>query len=198
MKEFTKLTICIFLVFFISCKENEERTQKEEDISFRFYNLENQGWRSKMHSQKIENLKFTATEVPIQYYLLKEIGNNDLVKIDSIYENNKRERIIEFSFEDDKGRDLLEERFTLMDYETSVKYMSFSIEKDFYVISSNKDTIRCTGSLFERNFKVGSFNKVLLFFSDINPNDNIKLIYHDKLFKKGTIKFNLTDPVLKL
>ena len=76
--------------------------------------------------------------------------------------------------------------------------MSFKIQDDFYVVTTKNDTIKCEGVLFERNFKVAPFTKVLLFFSGIAPEDKIQLVYQDKLFKKGTIKFNFRDKILNL
>lgn len=197
MKVFNIYTSFVMLIIFISCK-NDNDIKSDSKIRHRYYNLENQGWKSKMHNQKVDNIDFTATEVPIIYYLLKDLGNVDLVKIDSLYEENKKERIIEFTFEDEDQKDLLEEKFTNMDYKNSVEYMSFNIQKDFTIVTTKNDTIQCSGVIFERNFKIAPNHKLLLFFSGINPNDKIQLIYQDKLFKKGTLKFRFKEPILKL
>ena len=85
-----------------------------------------------------------------------------------------------------------------MNYDKSIAYMSFNIQKDFTVVTSKHDTIVCSGVLFERTFKIAPKNKILLFFSDINPNDRIQLVYQDELFKTGTLKFRFKDPILKL
>lgn len=190
--------ISLILIVLLSSCSKKKASSSEDDIQFRLYNLENQGWKSKLHAQKIDNISYTATEVPIQYYLLKEMGNQNLISVDSVYVQNKRERIIEFVFEEEKENDLLEEEFTQLDYEKSVRYMAFDIQKDFYVVTSSKDTLKCSGVLFERNFKVAPSNKILLFFSNIKPEDKIQLVYEDKLYRKGIIKFNFIDPILNL
>lgn len=187
----------IILSILFSCIDKKAEPN-EEDVRFRLYNLENQGWKSKLHAEKIDNINFAATEVPIQFYLLKEMGNENLISIDSVYEQNKRERIIEFVFEDEDEKDLLQEEYTQLDYEKSVRYMAFDIQKDFYVVTTSKDTVKCSGVLFERNFKVAPSNKILLFFSNIKPEDKIQLVYEDKLYRKGIIKFNFVDPILNL
>jgi hypothetical protein len=198
MKVFNK-GICIALcVLALSCKNDEKSKTDDSDIRFRYFNLEKQGWKSKKHLQKADGINFEATEVPIQYYLLKKMGNSDLIKVDSIYEVNKTERVIEFTFEQDNEEDLLQEKYTDLNYEKSVEYMSFNIQNDFTVITSKHDTIVCTGVLFERTFKIAPKNKLLLFFSGINPNEHIQLVYQDKLFKTGTLKFRFKDPILKL
>ena len=192
MKALTKLLLLILVpTMLVSCKKDGEKDDSE--IRERYYRLENMGWKSKIHTQKIDDIGFTATEVPIQYYLLKSMGNDDLFETDSVYEQNKRERIVEFIFEQDEEKDLLDEKFTGISYEDGLKYMSFSIDKDFFVVTSKNDTIPCSGVNYERTYKIAPYQKVLLFFSGIDPNDKIQLIYNDRLFKKGTVKFKFKD-----
>lgn len=197
MQDFKKaLFLLISIVIFCSCEKKKENTiplVDDSSIRYQLFQLEKFGWKSKLHLQKVDDISFTATEVPIQYYLLKDQGNQDLFNIDSLYQENKRERIVEFTFEQEDEDDLLKDKFTSLSYEDGVKYMSFSLDKDFYVVTSNNDTIKCSGVNYERNFKVGPFQKVLLFFSGIDPNEKIQLIYNDKLFKKGILKFQFKD-----
>lgn len=193
MKVFNTLVFIFFVLLFISCKKEQKNRQQDSEIRDRYFNLEKVGWKSRSYTQMVDDIGFTATEVPIQYYLLKDLGNESLQKVDSLYEENKRERIIEFTFQQDEEKDLLGKDFTGMDYTDAVKYMSFGLDKDFYVVTSKKDTILCSGVNFERNYKIAPFQKVLLFFSGIEPNDKIQLIYNDYLFRKGTLKFKFKD-----
>lgn len=194
IKELNRLFYILIILLCLSCKKETSRGLKEEEISDRYFNLEKIGWKSRAHTQNIEDIDFTAVEVPIQYYLLKDLGTKKLITIDSLYEKNKRERILEFTFQQNEEKDLLTKDFTGMDYTDAVKYMSFGLEKDFYLVTSKKDTIACSGVTFERNYKIASFQRVLLFFSGIDPNDKIQLVYNDYLFKKGTLKFKFKDP----
>lgn len=196
MKVSISFCFIVAFVLFGSCKKKEDRLDGE--IRDRYFNLEKAGWKSKSYNQKVDNINFTATEVPIIYYLLKDKGNKNVIKIDSLYEQNKRERVYEFEFTDENEDDLLKSKYTNLDYEGSVKYMSFSLENDYYVVTSKNDTIKCSGVLFERSFKITPYNKVLLYFSNIDPNDKVQLVYQDKLFRKGTLKFRFKDPILKL
>ena len=192
--------ICLVAVIFAfsSCKKKEDASGKRSEIESRYYRLQNIGWKSKTYNQYVGGINFTATEVPIQYYMLKDQGSEDLARIDSLYEANKTERIVEFSFQQDEEKDLLLKEFTGMTYEESVKYMSFALNKDFYVVTSKNDTIPCSGVNFERSFKVAPNQKVLLFFSGIGPNDTIQLVYNDYLFRKGTMKFKFNDTYTKI
>lgn len=197
MKELNK---CYFLFFFLvlfSCKKQENITSDSE-IRDRYFNLEKIGWKSRVYNQLIDDINFTATEVPIQYYLLKDKGNENLTLVDSLYEQNKTERIIEFSYHQDEEKDLLDKKFTGLSYEDGIKYLSFGLDKDFYVVTSKNDTIQCSGVNYERNYKIAPFQKVLLFFSGIDPNEKIQLVYKDYLFRKGTMKFKFKDPFTEL
>lgn len=200
MKDYRKLFLfSLFLGLpFLSCKKGENVFKDDSALRYQYFNLEHRGWKSKNYAQNVDNIKFVATEVPIQYYLLKDKGNEDLFMIDSLYESNKTERVIEFTFHEKDEKDLLTEEFTSLSYKKSVEYLSFTIQNDFSVITSKNDTISCSGVLHERNFKVAPFNKVMLFFSGIDPNENIQLIYKDNLFKKGTLKFQFNEPILNL
>lgn len=188
------ISFALVLLFFSCGKEKKEDNLVDDgSIRYQLFQLEKKGWKSKLHSQAVDDINFTATEVPIQFYLLKDQGNQDLFTIDSLYQENKTERVIEFTYEQEDEDDLLKEKFTTLSYEDGVKYMSFSLDKDFYVVTSKKDTIKCSGVSYERNFKIAPFQKVLLFFSGIDPKEKIQLIYNDKLFKKGTLKFQFKD-----
>jgi hypothetical protein len=184
--------ISILILFSCNKKENIKDVDDSE-IRYKLFQLEDMGWKSKNISQKIEDISFTATEVPIEFYLLKDQGTSDLFNIDSLYNENKYERIIEFNFKQEDEKDLLNNEFTKLSYEEGVKYMSFNMEKDFYVVTSRNDTIKCSGVNYERNFKVAPFQKILLFFSGIQPKDKIQLIYNDKLFGKGIVKFKFEE-----
>lgn len=196
--------IVTFIILFNSCSEKKSESENsfyqidDAGIRYQLFQLEKIGWKSRLHTQKVDDVIFTATEVPIQYYLLKDQGNQDLFNIDSLYQINKRERVVEFTFEQDEEDDLLKEKFTSLNYEDGIKYLSFLIDKDFYAVTKSKDTIRCSGVQYERNFKIAPFQKILLYFSGISPEEEIQLIYNDRLFQKGIVKFKFKDTFTKI
>jgi hypothetical protein len=194
MKDLNRF-IFVFLFFVLfSCKnDSHSKNFDDSEIRDRYFNLEKIGWKSRVYTQKVEDIGFIATEVPIQYYLLKDLGTENLKTVDSLYEENKRERIIEFTFQQEEEKDLLSKDFTGMDYTDAVKYMSFGLDKDFYVVTSKKDTISCSGVTYERSYKIAPYQKVMLFFSGIDANEKIQLVYTDFLFRKGTLKFKFKD-----
>ena len=194
------LLVSLLIIVVQSCKNESLETDDamKESISDKFYNLEKIGWKSRSYTQRIGEIGYTAVEVPIQYYLLKDIGKEDLLVVDSLYTVNQKERVIEFTFDEENGKDLLSEDFTRMDYKDSVKYLAFSLDKDFYAVTSSHDTIPCSGVSYERNYKIAPFQKVLLFFSGIAPTERIQLIYNDQLFKNGTLKFQFNQTYTKI
>lgn len=188
--------IFIILLLYVRCRKETEINDSE--IREQYFRLEKIGWKSKVQNQLVDDINFTATEVPIQYYLLKDKGKEDLFLIDSLYESNKFERVVEFTFHHDEEKDLLENKFTQMSYEDGIKYLSFKVNDDFYLVTSKNDTIKCNGVNYERNFKIAPFQKILLFFSGIDPEEKIQLVYNDKLYQKGIIKFKFKEPVTEI
>ncbi|RYE52548.1 MAG: hypothetical protein EOP48_16260 [Sphingobacteriales bacterium] len=199
MREANKYLLFIVFLALYCCKE-EPKSRKEDDSSIRsrYYNLQNAGWKSTVYAQKVGDITFSATEVPILYYLLKDQGSGNLPQVDSLYEQNKRDRIFEFTFAQDDEKDILANEFTGMSYTDGVKYMSFALDKDFYAVTSKFDTIHCTGVNFERSYKIAPYQKVMLFFSGIDPNEKLQLVYDDFLFKRGTLKFKFKDTYSKI
>src|SRR6476660_8676932 len=140
MKAASKFLLLSLALVSNSCKD--EKTVAEDDLHFRLQNLENAGWKSKNITQRIDDISYGATEVPIQYYLLKEIGSDKPMVIDSLYRVNKSERVFEVVFSQDDMKDLLSEEFTHMDYQSAAKYLSFNIQEDFYAVTNKNDTVR--------------------------------------------------------
>lgn len=195
-----KEIISFFALSLLLCACTDAKGKKEVAAKeFRYYQLEGGGgWKSKVNVQKVESTSFQAVLVPLQYYLNRSSTAADKTAADSIYKANERERIVEFVVEDDKKGDMLQEKFTGLGYEESVKYISTDIRKDFYLVTGRKDTIPCSGVLRETAPKGIPYTKILLFFSNVDPNEKVQLVYDDLLYGKGKIKFNFNDPIVNL
>ncbi len=59
----------ISLFYFFYVKEN--RIFEITKIEHQLYKLEKGGWKSKKYVQIIDDINYTAIEVPIQYYILR-------------------------------------------------------------------------------------------------------------------------------
>lgn len=75
-------------------------------------------------------------------------------------------------------------------YEDRIKYFSFKIEKDIYLIQGN-DTIWPGLCQFERIFEVAPHVNVMFAFDNrvFDRNREFTIVYNDKVFEKGTIKY---------
>lgn len=181
----------VFLCCVLSCNYDTPLSVKE-------FSYNGQQWNSIERTKHIDAIAYRAAEVPLQYYIQKQTGMFQGNKVDSIYQDLSRERVLVVEFQEDNGEDLLTSNFTSRDYDASVRYMAFGIQNDFQIITSSKDTIPCSGVLFERNFNVAPFKRLILHFGDINPEDKIELVYKDQLFGKGTLRFDFDDNPIKL
>ncbi len=77
MKDLSKYFVLFLAFTLFSCKKESPQIDDSE-IRERYLNLEKIGWKSRAYNQKVDDINFTATEVPIQYYLLKDKGTEDL------------------------------------------------------------------------------------------------------------------------
>ena len=187
------LWFCILGILIVSCQSDRKDETVKEDVSYKLYRLKGTGWKAKSITHFVNDIHYKATEVPLAYYFLKNQGQNGLLAVDSLLKAHRDERVIEFEFMHRDQKDILEKEYTHLDYDKSVKYMATTIRNDFMVVTASGDTIPCAGVHFERHFKVSPFNRVLLYFGGINPEDNIQLIYQDRLFQNGIFKFKFDE-----
>tara|TARA_B100001057_G_scaffold494278_1_gene590473 strand:+ start:1690 stop:2277 length:588 start_codon:yes stop_codon:yes gene_type:complete len=191
----TIFSIVIFCFLVISCK-SDTKEESTSAIQQKIFQLQNQGWKSKTVSHFVGDITYSATEVPKEYYFLKQgLSLDSISKLSSQF---SKERIIEVEFEHVNEVDLLLKEFTKLDYEKSVMYMSSGIQNDFFVVTQGKDTIPSIGVHFERHYKVSPFQRVLIYFTGVPENAPIQLIYRDRLFNNGNFKFKFEDVPLKL
>jgi len=176
---------------------NATSNLKKEKENYKVFQLPKQEWKSKRINNFVNGINYTGAEVPLKYYISKN-GITHQETIDSISNKNKRERVVEIEFQHSDQKDLLLKEFTNKTYEDGVKYMAFAMEKDFTVITSSNDTIKCAGVLFERHFNVVPFKRAMLYFKGVDPNDTFQLVYQDHLFGNGIIKFNFNESPLIL
>lgn len=192
-----RLSLFVLGVFFaVSCSENVARKSSIAETKSFVNDLGT--WESKSVTHYSGEMSYSATQLPVSYY----VKNNNLdftdSQIDSIGGTMRKERIIEFRFQHIKGEDLLASHHTHKGYKPSVEYMAFKIKEDFYLKTKNTSRVRCIGVHFERNFKIAPFKKILLYFDNVPEGEDIQLIYKDRLFRNGIFKFNLNHKPIKL
>ncbi len=185
----------LFIIFF-SCKDTGHKGSSKSDVDQKLYTLQGEGWKSKRVSHLAGDIQYRATQVPVEYYLLKSLQDNQ-DSITSLARDMANERIVEMEFEHFGKSDLLEQDFTGMDYDRSVSYMANTIQGDFMAVTQTGDTIPCSGVHFERHFKVSPFKRVILYFGGIPQQQPIQVIYNDRLFGNGIFKFSFDQQPFK-
>ncbi|MBX2828555.1 MAG: hypothetical protein KTR22_10335 [Flavobacteriaceae bacterium] len=191
-----KLSILILTVVVLACQGNPDSQNKNVDIAHKLYTLEDAGWRSKRVAHLTGDIQYRATQVPVEYYLLRSLGG-DRDSLASLSGTMAGERIVEVEFEHFGKGDLLEERHTGLDYDRSVSYMAQGLSGDFTAVTATGDTIPCSGVHFERHFKVSPFKRVILYFGGVPEGEGIQLIYNDRLFGNGIFKFTFEERPFK-
>ncbi|WP_196896069.1 hypothetical protein [Aureivirga marina] len=159
----------------------------------KLFEIEGKSYWANTRKQVVDDFTFTATQLPMEYYIRKNLGLHKQEAIEKEFEKIKKGRIIDFKIQKEAATDILEEKHSKLPYEEAVKYMAFKIQNDFYGVTSSGDTIPCIGAHFERTFKLSPFKRILLFFDNINPDETIQVIYNDKMYRKGILKFNMVN-----
>lgn len=82
-------------------------------------------------------------------------------------------------------------------YDGRVKYMSFEMQKDICLVQG-RDTLLPGLFHFERIFEVAPYSTVMFAFDTkkFNKDNEFTIIYNDKLFNKGFVKFNYKNKQL--
>lgn len=183
----------IVIHLLISCRGDNGK----EELEYKYYKLEKEGWKSTSISEDLGDVKCKATQVPVAYYVIKNIGSSDLIKVDSISNSHKRERIIEIDLESEGNKDFVDVVSANFSESQLIEYFSFGIVNDFYLISKNKKH-KCKSVIYQSDGQKILKPKLLLFFSGVNPDEDCYLQYRDKLFNNGVLNFRFQKPIEKL
>ncbi|MBL7884406.1 MAG: hypothetical protein JNL69_10090 [Bacteroidia bacterium] len=154
-------------------------------------NKENQLTKNK----EISDINFQLAFMPKEYLAYLELKNENyskeqFAKTASHYEGmsyfNLRLHLL-------KGQgELLKYNLSSgQQYEARIKYMSFEMQKDVFLVQGN-DTLLPGMFHFERIFEVAPYATVMLAFDNakFNQEEEFTIVYNDKLFNKGFIKYN--------
>jgi len=184
------LFLSILLLIQYSCARNSSEKVSKKD---KYFETENQYWIAPSLTHYRLGINYTATVVPNDYFIPNPLFVERNGEIDV-----SKERVVEFIFLQEEDKNLLEQRFTGKSYTEGVKYLSFAIRDDFYLVASTGDTIPCIGVHFERNFKITPYKKALLYFDIIPSESTISLVYNDSLFGAGKLLFNFKEKPIKI
>lgn len=144
--------------------------------------------------KEVSELEFHLSYMPAYTMAYLELRNDtfDLNKLNKVAEFYTE--MIYFNFRiklKDKSGELLKYRLQSPEqYDERVRYISFAMQNDFYIVQK-KDTIRPGLYQFERIYEVAPMATLMMAFDKkkLNINEEITLVYNDKLFNKGYVKF---------
>lgn len=186
----------VTMLFLYSCNN-----PKKNIITTEFTDTYRSGfgvWEAISVTKKVELISFTASQLPLPYYVEHNEPSISDEKLKKSLLGLKNSRIITFKFQEEKGQDLLGAAFTEKDYKSSVEYLSFKIQNDFYINTESVSNIKCVGVHFERTFNVNPYKKIMLYFENVPEQEEIELVYQDKLYKSGKLTFQLKHKPIKL
>lgn len=157
---------------------------------------QNKAFISQKITQQKKDILYSANKMSTRHYLMKKGLKEPELSI--AMKELKGEQLFYIEFQEEQKRDLVKKYFT-RDIDKSIAYISFDIQDDFILINGQNDTIKPDYSLYERNFHVAPFERILLSFSGVTPKDEIELIYQDQLFGRGKFHFHFpsTDYITK-
>lgn len=153
--------------------------------------------------KKIDELVFSARYKPHEYIICQEERKNEIP--DSVMKKKVAEiedmeyYDLKIELEDGSG-ELLKHNLSggVAQYDERVKYFAFGMQKDVHMVVDGKDTVECGLFHFERGYNVVPYAKFMLGFPKQDKKVNKRmLVFHDKVFQKGIIKFHFTAEELK-
>ncbi len=160
-------------------------------------NEENQLSKSKAISEMIYRVNFLPAE-SMAYTELKT-SQYDLETFQKTSESYKSMSYFNFRLQLNNGNgELLKYKVNSpAHYEERIKYVSFYMEKDLYLVQGN-DTVYPGIYHFERTYEVVPFITVMLAFDNtkFDKEKEFTIVYNDKLFEKGLVKFTYQNKVL--
>lgn len=136
------------------------------------------------------DIKFRAKRIPSELYLKnKGVSGEELAAALTEVEG---EQLFYFEFEEELKQDLIKKHLE-DDLDGNISYLSFGIFNDFLLVNSKGDTVISDYSLYERNFHVAPYERLLVSFSGVEQDEELQLIYNDKLFQKGKLNFHFAS-----
>lgn len=138
-------------------------------------------------TEQRDNIVYKISKIDTKSHLIRQ-GVTDSVELEVATSDLQNEQLFYIEFRDNLKKDLLKQEFKDDYYSSAIEYLTDRLKSDFVMVFEN-DTIEPSFYSYERNFHVASFERILLGFSNVKTDGNMELIYQDRLFRKGTIKF---------
>lgn len=146
-------------------------------------------------SKEISEMKYHLTYVPKECMAFLELKDEAYTpeEFNSALNSYKTMSYFNFRIElkDGKGELLKYNLTSPQQYTERINYVSFGMQKDIFLVQE-KDTLLPGLYHFERTFDVAPFTTVMLAFDNekFDPEKEFTIVYNDRLFNKGYIKYN--------
>jgi hypothetical protein len=143
----------------------------------------------------ITDINYQLAYMPQELLAYTELKNEDFSKerFEEVKKNYAGMTYFKFRIEIKNGSgELLKYNLqSAQQYNERISYMSFKMQKDIFLVQAN-DTIYPDLFHFERIFDVAPYATVMFAFDDakFKSGDEFTIIYNDRLFDKGIIKYN--------
>ncbi len=213
MKRRYIIAILVFIsISFISCKDDQD--DSSVDSSFNSWDINSNesnqfGNRSELHykggiiyldekgeessglivqeiTKQQKDIKYRAKRIPSSLYLQNKGLKGE--ELETALSEVSGEQLFYFEFEEVLKQDLVKKYFQ-ENTDQTIAYLSFDIYNDFKLINAKGDTIDSDYSVYERNFHLAPCERILLSFSGIDPDEEVQLVYIDRLFGRGKFDF---------
>jgi hypothetical protein len=221
MKDTKELSrfLCIFCFLFsavlTSCK-NDLVDSADENKAIGEYVLENANknipleefvrWATdKEHKlvkdKKISEINYQLAFIPMQSMAYLELKNDSITKKKFEEAENHYKEMSYFKFRIEliggSGELLKYNLESNQQYSERINYMSFKMQKDIFLVQG-RDTLSPGLFEFERIFEIAPYATVMFAFDKkkFSPESEFTIIYNDRLFKKGLIKYNYRPKLL--
>jgi hypothetical protein len=145
--------------------------------------------------KEISDINYRLSYMPKEYMTYLELKNEKYTKeqFQKVEKNYSDMSYFNFRIELKEGQgELLKYNLSsAQQYNDRITYMSFEMQKDIILVQ-NHDTIYPGLFHFERIFEVAPYTTVMFAFDNkkFNPQNEFTVVYNDRLFKKGYIKYN--------
>lgn len=151
-----------------------------------------------MNKRVMGELSYEIKYLPPEYMTLKSLGP-DATNTEIKQELTSYSDLLYFNLRielEKEQTELLKYKVSgLSQYDQRVKYYSFNVQKDIWMVLDNKDSVVCSITHFERAFNVTNFSDIMIGFdkkSVTKLNSDWKkmvLVFNDKVFGNGIVKF---------
>lgn len=143
-------------------------------------------------SKIINPIEFKVQFLKPEYKLLINKGPVEINNIDIEKELLEYEKDYSFAFTMKNLNGIPPLRYQLYDeneYFSRIEYMNNNVTKDFYLLTSKSDTLKCLFAHMERDFGISPELRLQVSFGDIVEGEDIQFCYNDNMLRNGMIKF---------